>query len=625
MRQLGTVTVLSVLILLGLSSSSLVAQRGGRGQTQGSTSAAPKVFQPCGQRDGTSFFTLVDYPETRPLKEGEVDWEHYHKFPEVMAMMRKWAADYPDLVELVNQGPSLCGRDIVQMTITNKKTGRDTDKPAMWIDGGRHSGEVTASESVLYLMWHLLTNYGKDPEITKLLDDRVMYIKPMPNPDGSEMYRTTAQTNRSTVRPYDDDNDRLVDEDPGEDLDNDGYIRQMRKYVGEKKGNATIDPKDPTKRLMRPTGQNQGDWMTYSEGIDNDGDGRYNEDGVGGLDLHRNYPENWRPMREATNRGYTQGGAGEYPLSEPETRYNFMFLITHPNVGAVNTMDTAAWMHLRPPSTSKSEESMIPKDLALYKHFDAVGKSKTHYKDAGDVYYDYARRDPNPITGELGEPTPLFGHSPDFGYFYYGAIWYGDELWNGGRIKDYDNSGRIEPWETLKWSDEIGYGFQTWTKYLHPQLGEVEIGGFNPKWFSQNPPPKVLKEWIANEAMFNMELFKALPQVRITDAKVKALGKDRYQISASFVNESFLPTALEMAKRVKIVRPDTAMLEWPNDSGVTLAKGVRANQDLGWLESKQTKNATWDVSIPAGKPVDVTVTISSTRGGVQKRTLRLGS
>src|SRR5262249_42196255 len=125
------------------SSSHLVAQRGS--QPQGRTPTQPKVFQACGQRDGSSFFTLVDYPETRPLVDGEVDWKHYHKYAEMNALMKKWAAEHPDLVELASQGPSLCGREIYQMTITNKKTGTDTDKPAMWIDGGRHSGEVTAS------------------------------------------------------------------------------------------------------------------------------------------------------------------------------------------------------------------------------------------------------------------------------------------------------------------------------------------------------------------------------------------------------------------------------------------------------------------------------------------------
>ena len=64
---------------------------------------------------------------------------------------------------------------------------------------------------------------------------------------------------------------------------------------------------------MRNVGQGKGDYLLFSEGYDNDGDGRVNEDGIGGLDLHRNYPENWRPMTEETGRGYTQGGAGEYP------------------------------------------------------------------------------------------------------------------------------------------------------------------------------------------------------------------------------------------------------------------------------------------------------------------------
>jgi hypothetical protein len=66
-----------------------------------------------------------------------------------------------------------------------------------------------------------------------------------------------------------------------------------------------------------------------AEGIDNDGDGRYNEDGIGGLDLHRNYPENWRPMPggDATGRGWTQFGAGEFPLSEPETRSVVLWLL----------------------------------------------------------------------------------------------------------------------------------------------------------------------------------------------------------------------------------------------------------------------------------------------------------
>ena len=103
-----------------------------------------------------------------------------------------------------------------------------------------------------------------------------------------------------------------------------------------------------------------------------------------------------------------------------------------PNISVVNTMDTAVPMHLRPPSTCESSECMFPSDLALYQHFDSAGLRITEYPWAGDVYHTYATR--NDTTRQ---PQPLFGHSPDFGYFGFGAIWYGDELWNGGRERDY--------------------------------------------------------------------------------------------------------------------------------------------------------------------------------------------
>ncbi|MFV8227118.1 hypothetical protein ACNKXV_14300, partial [Christiangramia aquimixticola] len=93
--------------------------------------------------------------------------------------------------------------------------------------------------------------------------------------------------------------DGLLDEDPEEDLDGDGIIYQMRKKAStqeeKEKANFVIDPKDPKGRLMKRTFPGKGDYLVYTEGIDNDGDGSYNEDGIGGLDLHRNYPENWRP------------------------------------------------------------------------------------------------------------------------------------------------------------------------------------------------------------------------------------------------------------------------------------------------------------------------------------------
>lgn len=615
-----------------------------------------------GARDGASVFPRVTYPQMKPVRDGEVDFKHFHTYEEATALLRMWAARYPSLVQLYSVGQSLEGREIWQITITNQRTGAHTDKPAMFIEGGRHAGEISGIEATLYFINHLLTNYGKDPAITKLVDTKTFYAKPHNNPDGASLYHYTAQTLRSTVRPHDSDGDGMLDEDPGEDLDGDGFVRQMRKFVGAGKGTSVIDDRDPQRRLMRTAGAGQGDYMIYAEGYDNDGDGRVNEDGIGGLDLHRNYPENWRPMSEETGRGYVQGGAGEYPLSEPETRAVFQFLMTHPHVGIVQSLDTSVPMILRGPSTSKSEESVFPEDLELLRKFDQKGLEITGYPWAGDTYFVYANR------GRGGAPpppnatgSPLFGHGPDFGYLYYGAIWYGNEIWNGGRLReaDADGNGTTDDLELLQWLDKNRPGkhdFQPWTKTSHPTLGEVEVGGWNPKFWSQNPPPEMLETWARNEAMFNLYLAQQLPQVRILSAASKPAGDGTFEVTLRVTNEGLMPTALEIAKRVKIVREDAVSIEYQPGQTVTRAGGAaggapggfggrggggggrgagfggrgggapdappanpRQTQNVGWLKAGEERTYTWTVRGTG----PVTVSIASTRGGTDTRTVNV--
>jgi len=602
-----------------------------------------KAYIVGGVRHGLSFFPRANYAAVKPKPPGVMDFAHYHANDEINAFLAQWAKDYPNLIDLYSVGKTFEGRDIMQITVTNKATGKDTDKPAMFIEGNRHSGEVTAAESALWFAWHILTNYGKDPEITRMVDSTTLYIKPKNNPDGSDLYLLTAQSNRSTVRPYDDDGDGLLDEDPPEDLDGDGLILQMRKKIEPGKGTMIIDPDDKSGRLMKRAPAGKGDYVTYSEGVDNDGDGRFNEDGIGGLDLHRNYVENWRPMPglDFTGRGWTQGGAGEYPLSETETRAVVLFLLEHPNVSIGQTMDTSVPMLLHGPSTSRMEESMFPEDLKIYQYFDVEGKKITGYPNAGDTYFVYAnlgrgdrggmgmrgggeapgaRQEPRPPRG-----SPLFGHSPDFGYLYYGAVWYGDELWNGGRLKDYDGDGQVTQLEQLRFIDEElgGRYFTPWHKFNHPQLGEVEIGGFNPKFWNQNPPPELLEEWAKKEAMFNLFLWKSLPRVKIAGGSLKpaSKAKDAYELTVTLVNEGYLPTALKMADRVKIVRPDNVTVSLP--SGIEFS-GARARQDIPYLQGGQKMDIRWSVKM--AKPVtgDVDVTFSSTRGGVIKGKVKIG-
>jgi hypothetical protein len=584
-----------------------------------------KVLVVPGERAGPSVFPLTNYPEVQPREPGTLDWQHYHTSAEIEMWMRKWAEEHPEIVELYSVGESFGGRTLWQLTLTSKKTGKDTDKPAAFFEGGRHSGEITATESAFYLAWYLIENYGRDSAVTALLDRAAVYIRPLNNPDGSDMYRLTAQANRSSVRPHDTDRDGLLDEDPGEDLDGDGYIRDMRVRVEMGKGEFVLDTADESGRLMRRVGEGKGDWNVYNEGIDNDLDGRYGEDGIGGLDLHRNYPENWRPEpgQDATGRGYTQFGAGAYPLSEPETRAVVMWVLTHPNISVTNTMDTSVPMHLRPPSTCEESECMLPDDRALYQHFDSVGLSITKYPWAGDVFRTYHTRNPvNPFTGDSTRPAPLFGHSPDFGYFYYGAIWYGDELWNGGRERDYDDDGRVEPIEVLRYCDEQfgGTCFKPWTPFEHPVLGKVEIGGYNPKFFSQNGPPQVMERWARNQAMFNLYMAQSLPRIEITDATITPVssGTDTatHQLVVTVRNAGRLPTALEMAKRVKIVRPDQIAVRFAEKS----EGRVLGRQDEFWLNGGESRTVTLRLRVPEAER-QITVRALSTRGGVAERTV----
>lgn len=591
-----------------------------------------------GERHGVSFFRQFRHPEVQYEPMKQLTFDTYHTADVMYYWYKVWAEQYPNIVDLYQVGTSFEGRPILQMTITNKETGKDTDKPAAYFEGGRHSGEITSSESILWLTKHLLESYGTDEAITNLIDTKAIYLRPQNNPDGSNLYLHTAQRNRSTVRPHDNDRDGLLDEDDEEDLDGDGIMYQVRVKAKEgEEGTHIIDPRDPQGRLMQRVSEG-GTHFVYSEGIDNDGDGRYNEDGIGGLDLHRNYPENWRPDigEDATGRGYTQYGAGAYPTSEPESRSIVMWVLTHPNISVVNSMDTRVPMHLRAPSTSKSEERMYPEDLDLYKKYDSIGLSITNYPWAGDVYETYATRyKVNPSTGDPLKPSPLFGHGPDFGYFYYGSIWYGDELWNNGAMKDYDRDGIYDDYDGLRWDDEEngGRGFKEWEPFMHPTLGEAEIGGFHPKFFGQNGPPWQLENWAKKQALFNLAMALELPQIELETVDVSKKNRNTYEVKVRFKNTGQLPTALKQAQLVKIVQEDRVQLQFAGDltKGGDDAKLQIVTPTLSdktvYLDrtlSGETKEATFEIKLNGIDGAKGKVRILSTRGGYIEKEVVLG-
>jgi hypothetical protein len=583
------------------------------------------TYRVAGERDGASELPLVRYPQLRPKRPGAMDFAHYHSSREMEWWMRKWAHDHPDRVELHAVGQSFGGRPILQLTITNKRTGRDVDKPGAYFEGGRHSPEFLSSESAFWLAWHLITRYGEDPQVTRIVDRAAVYVRPINNPDGYDLNQFTAQINRSTVRPHDSDGDGRLDEDPAEDLDGDGLITQMRRRVGAGQGEYAIDRRDPSGAAMRYVGPGEGDYEvieggfpTGGEGVDNDGDGDINEDGLGGIDLHRNYPYNWRPdpFEEATGRGWSEPGAGAYPLSEPETREVYRFLMTHPNVAVVNSMDTYVPAHLRAPSTCEPRACLHARDRRLLESFDRTALSFTNNRFAGDVYRTYMAE----YAYWWPTPYPIFGHGPDFGYFQFGAVWYGDELWNGGEFEDYDGDGAYAQWELARWCRERGRDgcFVPWRRREHPTLGAVEIGGIDPKFWQWNPAPDLIEPWARRQAMFNLHLLDSLPRLRVTGVRVRRLdgdGRATHALEVGVRNAGRIPTALEIAKQLNIVRPDRVRLSLEGGSGDVLG----STREF-FLAGGGRKTLRFRIEARSReRPTSVRVSARSTRGGVHER------
>ena len=113
----------------------------------------------------------------------------YHTYAESTGILRSLASEYPGLCRLYSLGKTATGlREIWCLEIGNMASGDPDDKPAVYFDGNQHDIEVIGGETTLYLAYHLLTGYGYNPDITRLIDTRVIYIIQRADPDGADAF-----------------------------------------------------------------------------------------------------------------------------------------------------------------------------------------------------------------------------------------------------------------------------------------------------------------------------------------------------------------------------------------------------------------------------------------------------
>lgn len=470
----------------------------------------------------------------------DVAWNRFYDFDESERIIKDLVAAYPDLLTLKSLGKSEQGRDMWLVILNNPETGPDTEKPAMYIDGNVHGNEIQATETVLYSIWYLTKSHGRVEQLTELIDRTAFYFVPSINPDGrAEWFANpnTPHSARTGQRPTDNDFDGLLDEDGPEDLDGDGHITQMWKL--DPNGSYRRNEIDPRIIERVPEGA-QGELSRLgSEGIDNDGDGRINEDGPGGYDMNRNWGSDWQP-------NHVQYGAGEHPFDRPETRAVADFILAHPNIAAGQSYHNTGGMILRGPGASYLGSLYPRADQRVY---DALGR-------AGEdllPYYNYMV-----IHADLYTVHGGFVNWLAEGL---GIVSFTNELWTDSRRMP-DPSRELSDGERMHWQDRMLFGqtFTDYTEHDHPQHGKVLIGG-GTKYSSRVTPPFMLEEGCHRNFAFTMFHAQNMPQLSWRWAGIKDLGAGLWELTVEIENSQLIPTRLAISARNKIGLPDLLTLD----------------------------------------------------------------
>ena len=246
------------------------------------------------------------------------------------------------------------------------------------IDGEHLIGTEVAIDMVDTLL-------SMEPEETKsLLETHKLYIIPQVNPDAASFYFNEVKTEqRRNITPSDNDHDGIYDEDGMEDLNGDGFITIMR-VPDLEKATHLADSEEPRLNIEpKPLKGQVASFVLYSEGIDNDGDGKYNEDSIGGVDLNKNFMHGYKEHSD---------GAGHWQLSESESKALADFVLNHQEIASIivyGQHDTLS----KPFAESGKDPAGAPKKLAgddveLYKLVSEKFVELTDIKDVNQPNWD---------------------------------------------------------------------------------------------------------------------------------------------------------------------------------------------------------------------------------------------
>jgi hypothetical protein len=501
------------------------------------------------------------------------------------AQLRAWAEAFPQIVRLRSIAKTPEGRDLWHLTIGPEP---DRVRPAVWVDGNMHAAELAGSSVALAIAEDVIALHLGDETVSeglalsaplrRVVREVLVHVVPRISPDGAEAVLKTGRYVRSV--PRDERPNRAHPRWIAEDVDGDGLALYMRK---EDPAGDFVELADaPGLLVPREVDDPPPYYKLYPEGRIEHFDGVHvpTPDFLSDNfpDLNRNFPFRWAAEP-------TQVGAGLFPASEPEVRAVVELVTRTPNLFAWLNLHTFGGVFIRPPG-DVADDQMNPFDLAVYRQVGRWAEEITGYPMVSG-YHEFLYEPGKPLSGALSE----------WAYEERGALAFVCELWDlmarlgipkPGRFVDWYSRWRRQDWVALaRWDREHNQSriLRPWKRVVHPQLGEVEVGGFDRRVGLFNPSYEELPSVCAQQSALMLRVAALVPRIVIGRVETRPLGGDRTQISVSVENHGYLPTyGMRHAKDHPYNEKLWADLIAGPEGGVTLETAGDAHREIGHLE-----------------------------------------